>query len=364
MLIAAWGLNLVIASVLAHLALNLFLSHRKQRQARYLIAFVLCIGCYSLHPFFRWEILSTPETGSLLLFFGLDKSETYRVHIGLWLFSEMVPWTLWMFLRSVCRDTKDSFWVSFLPFAVVMLTNIYVVYNNFNVALFLHFSNGVNFLLLLMGLYELLHDFKADLSNRRRRFRNFIILFLMVQILLIFYMETSYPMWKNVGWLLATRIVVLIASLLVSLLYFQASAEAISEIFYYNRVMHENRSPLSPESEKLLRLLEVETLYKNPDLSVARLAEQMSVPEYRLRDLIKTELGFRNFNAFINKFRVEYAVKQFQENSSMPIAAIRAEAGFKSHPPFNRAFREIHGVSPAEYRDSLKKKQAAVLESC
>lgn len=363
MLIAAWGLNLVIASVLAHLALNLFLSHRKQRQARYLIAFVLCIGCYSLHPFFRWEIFSAPETGSLLLFFGLDKSEAYRIHIGLWLFSEMAPWTLWMFLRSVCRDTKDSFWVSFPPFAVVMLANIYVVYRNFNIPLFLHFSNGVNFLLLLMGVYELLHDFKADLSIRRRRFRNFIILFLMVQILLIFYMETSYPMWKSTGWLLATRIIVLMASLLVSLLYFQASAEAISEIFYSNRVMHENRSLLSPESEKLLQLLEVKNLYKNPDLSVARLAEQMSVPEYRLRDLIKTELGFRNFNAFINKFRVEYAVKQFQENSNTPIAVIRADAGFKSHPPFNRAFREIYGLSPAEYRDNLKK-QAAVLESC
>jgi AraC-like DNA-binding protein len=356
MLIIAWALSFATIGILINLALNLFFRHRKQRQARYLIAFILCIGCYVLHPFFRWEMLVAPENTALLSLIGLNENECNRVHIGLWLFSEMVPWTLWMFLRSVCRDAKDSFLISMPSLAAVMLTNIYIVYRGFEVPYFLYFSNAVNFLLLFIALYELFHDIRADLSNSRRRFRNVVFSVLLIQILLIFYMEISHPLWGNVGWLLATRLVVLMASGFVSLLYFQASTEAIAEVFHSNRDMRGGgKNVLSHKARELMQLLEADGLYKNPDLSVARLAERMSVPEYKLRDLIKTELGFRNFNAFINKFRVEYAARQFRENAYTSVADIRAGAGFKSHPPFNRAFREVYGISPAEYRSNLKK---------
>lgn len=364
MLIAAWGLNIAAISILAHLALNLFFSHKKQRQARYLVVFLLGIACYSQHSFFRWEVFSSPENQTLFLFFDLDRNEAYWAHFGLWLFAESVPWTLWAFLRSVCRDNKDSFPFIFAPFALVLIANVYVVYTRFNAPLILHFSNGVNLLLLLMGLYELLYDIKSDLSNSRRRFRNIMIMILLSQILVIFYMEVTEPMWKNIGWLFATRLVVLASSLFVSLLYFQASAEAISEIFYSGRGKKEkNRKTLSREAEKLIRLLEAETLYKNPDLSVAFLAKRMEVPEYKLRDLIRNELGFRNFNAFINKFRIEHAVRRFQEDCDTPVAVIQFDSGFKCHPPFNRAFREIHGVSPGEYRNRLKKRMTTMQPS-
>ncbi|HEX7027763.1 MAG TPA: helix-turn-helix domain-containing protein [Gammaproteobacteria bacterium] len=357
MLIVAWGLNIAAVSILVHLALNLLFSHGKQRQARYLAAFLLGIACYSQHSFFRWEVFSSPENQTLFLFFDLDQNGAYWAHFGLWLIAESVPWTLWAFLRLVCRDNKDSFPVLFAPFVFVLIANVYVVCTRFNAPFVLHFSNGVNLLLLFMGLYELLHDIQSDLSNSRRRFRNIVIMILLTQILVIFYMEVSEPMWKNLGWLFGTRLVVLASSLFVSLLYFQASAEAISEIFYCGRGKPaKSRKALSRDAGKLIGLLETETLYKDPDLSVAFLAKRMEIPEYKLRDLIRNELGFRNFNAFINKFRIEHAVKRFQEDSDTPVAVIQLDSGFKCHPPFNRAFREIHGVSPGEYRNRLKKR--------
>lgn len=359
MLSAAWSLNIAVIGILGHLALSLFFSHGKQPQARYLIAFLVCVGCYSVHPFFEWQVFDDPGNPVPFLFPRLSRGASQEIHNGLWLFAETVPWTLWMFFRSVCRDTRESFTIAFLPFAFVFLPNVHVAITNFSALYALHFSNGVNFSLLLMGLYELLHNITADLSNSRRKFRNLVLLVLLAQILLIFHFETGVPKSENTAWIFSTRLAIFATALLVSLLYFQASAETLTEIFYSNR-KDENQKVLSREAAELVRLLETEALYKKPDLSVAGLAKHVSIPEYKLREIIKNELGYKNFNTFINKLRIEYVVKQLEEKPDEPVAVIREDAGFKSHPPFNRAFRETYGVSPAEYRGKLKKAQPAI----
>ena len=50
--------------------------------------------------------------------------------------------------------------------------------------------------------------------------------------------------------------------------------------------------------ESLIRLLDVEHIYRRPKLSIGTLADELGLPEYRLRKLIHEALGFRNFNAF------------------------------------------------------------------
>ena len=54
----------------------------------------------------------------------------------------------------------------------------------------------------------------------------------------------------------------------------------------------------------LQHAMAVEHAYRSEDLSIATLAARLSVPEYRLRRLINQRLGHRNFNAFINGFRL------------------------------------------------------------
>ena len=69
---------------------------------------------------------------------------------------------------------------------------------------------------------------------------------------------------------------------------------------------------MPPEIEPaLLRRLEhlmvVERAYRREGLTIGSLSAELGVPEYRLRQLINEGLGHRNFNAFLNRYRIEEA---------------------------------------------------------
>jgi AraC-like DNA-binding protein len=92
--------------------------------------------------------------------------------------------------------------------------------------------------------------------------------------------------------------------------------------------------------------------YRSEDLSIASLAARLAAPEYRLRRLINQRLGHRNFNAFVNGFRLAEALAALAEpgNRELPILTIALTAGFQSIGPFNRAFKTATGLTPTEFR--------------
>ncbi len=89
-----------------------------------------------------------------------------------------------------------------------------------------------------------------------------------------------------------------------------------------------------------------------PDLSLTTLARQLNVPEHRLRKLINKGLGYRNFAAFLNDQRIAEARQRLADpqQAREQIASIAFGLGYASLAPFNRAFRELTGVTPTEYR--------------
>ncbi|RTQ32019.1 AraC family transcriptional regulator [Variovorax gossypii] len=110
-------------------------------------------------------------------------------------------------------------------------------------------------------------------------------------------------------------------------------------------------------AESLQHAMVVEHAYRSEDLSIATLAARLSVPEYRLRRLINQRLGHRNFNAFVNGFRLAEATAALADSSKreLPVLTIALTAGFQSIGPFNRAFKAATGLTPTEFR---KKKLA------
>ena len=102
----------------------------------------------------------------------------------------------------------------------------------------------------------------------------------------------------------------------------------------------------------LQRLMTAEHVYRSEDLSVASLAARLAVPEYRLRRLINRRLGHRNFNAFVNGFRLAEARAALADpvRRELPVLTIALDAGFQSIGPFNRAFKAATGLTPTEFR--------------
>jgi AraC-like DNA-binding protein len=95
-----------------------------------------------------------------------------------------------------------------------------------------------------------------------------------------------------------------------------------------------------------------ERAYKDPELTVAGLAARLAVPEYRLRRHINRRLGHRNFNAFLNGYRLDEAKSALADAkmSHLPVLTLALEAGFGSIGPFNRAFKQATGLTPTDFR--------------
>jgi AraC-like DNA-binding protein len=106
----------------------------------------------------------------------------------------------------------------------------------------------------------------------------------------------------------------------------------------------------------LLRRLEhsmsVERAYRREGLTIGSLSAELGVPEYRLRQLINEGLGHRNFNAFLNSYRIEEAKVALADpgQKDVPVLTIAMDTGFQSIGPFNRAFKAATDVTPTEFR--------------
>jgi AraC-like DNA-binding protein len=105
-------------------------------------------------------------------------------------------------------------------------------------------------------------------------------------------------------------------------------------------------------AERLRAHMEREKPHRDDALTIAALAAQLGEQEYRLRRLINGELGYRNFAAFLNGYRLAEVKSALRDPSQkdVPILTIALDAGFGSLGPFNRAFREAEGMTPSGYR--------------
>ena len=112
-----------------------------------------------------------------------------------------------------------------------------------------------------------------------------------------------------------------------------------------------NTTAANPILAGLDTLMRDEALYRDHDLRIAAVAGRLAVPEHRLRKTINQELGYRNFNQFVNEHRIAAAAERLLQEPSLPILSIALDVGFRSLSSFNQAFKTIHATTPTEYRN-------------
>ncbi|MBK8490469.1 MAG: helix-turn-helix transcriptional regulator [Saprospirales bacterium] len=105
-----------------------------------------------------------------------------------------------------------------------------------------------------------------------------------------------------------------------------------------------------PLVEKLLRWMEVHKPYLDPDLTLANLAGKLDVHPNLLSRVLNSAFG-KNFNDFINEYRVEALKKALNDPATNHLSLLgkALECGFNSKATFNRAFRKHTGHSPSEF---------------
>lgn len=104
--------------------------------------------------------------------------------------------------------------------------------------------------------------------------------------------------------------------------------------------------------DRLLALMRDRQAYRQEGLTIAGLSRQLDLPEYRLRRVINQQLGYRNFNAFLNDFRIDDACRVLADPAQerLPILNLALDLGYGSPGAFNRAFRAKTGQTPTEFR--------------
>jgi AraC-like DNA-binding protein len=115
-------------------------------------------------------------------------------------------------------------------------------------------------------------------------------------------------------------------------------------------------APVLPEETPLVdalnKLMGEDRAYTNHDLRIADLAASLKVPEYQLRRTINRNLGYQNFNQFVNRYRVEEAARRLIAEPRAQVLTVALDVGFRSISSFNTAFRAQYKTTPTDYRKS------------
>ena len=107
------------------------------------------------------------------------------------------------------------------------------------------------------------------------------------------------------------------------------------------------------ESEELsqVQMIMQQGFYRQEKLTLKDLAVELKMPEYKVRAVINKELGYRNFNEFINEYRITEAAQRLISEPDTPISNIALDVGYRTLSSFNRAFRKEKETTPTAYRE-------------
>lgn len=106
--------------------------------------------------------------------------------------------------------------------------------------------------------------------------------------------------------------------------------------------------------DSIKQIVVVEGLYKEPDMSLEMLVNRTGLNRVYLSGALNRCTG-KNFNTYINEFRVKEAIRLMSEssNENITIEAIGYESGFNGRSTFYRIFKKITGLSPTAFRKNI-----------
>lgn len=115
----------------------------------------------------------------------------------------------------------------------------------------------------------------------------------------------------------------------------------------------EREPPMSLDEDRgmLARLEEVmlkTQIYRDPNLTLARLARRIGVPARAVSNAVNRCTG-ENLSRYINGFRITHA-SELLKVGELSVTEVMLEAGFQSKSTFNSEFRRVTGKTPTEFR--------------
>ncbi len=208
------------------------------------------------------------------------------------------------------------------------------------------------------ALHIAIGHWKTDLVELRRKWRvgvvsicatYFIFVILTTQI-----METEY-VWIDNLQLMALSLLAIIFNFLT----FTLQDMSVFQIDKQNEQSNESLGDIELFNQKhvddIIKAMEEEKLYRQESYTITDLSKHLLLQEYKVRKIINSKLNYRNFNDFLNYYRINEATENLSSSEFIgtPVFSISMKSGFKSISSFNKSFREKHGVTPSAYRKKI-----------
>jgi AraC-like DNA-binding protein len=279
----------------------------------------------------------------------------------------LFPLAFWWLVHCAFDDRADVPWSAWLGTAMMLGAGLMSRRADATVSFdidgphLLQKVTGAAF--VVAGLWRLWRGGIGDLVAGRRRLRGWLLAYIGAHGLIVLGVEAALRGSRAPAWLEALNVLAIALAVAITLAFMlQFRASGVAALFGPDDTEtmptpSQSAAPPPPDDdapwlERLDLLMQRECVYRDPELTVAAVATRLGLPEYRLRELIHRRLGHRNFPAFVNGHRLHEVERRLADPACdrLPILTLALEAGFGSVGPFNRAFRERHGMSPSEYR--------------
>jgi len=104
----------------------------------------------------------------------------------------------------------------------------------------------------------------------------------------------------------------------------------------------------------LLAIMDAERPWRDSELTLADLAEQLGSTPHKLSEVLNSEVG-QTFYDFVNGYRVREVQRRIKagEARALKMLALAMDAGFASKSTFNQAFKKHTSQTPSDFRQAV-----------
>jgi len=330
-------------------------------QAQMVMCIVLLIPLWQHNQSIRLYILLMLSGSCYLLgeiFFPL---ESYSV---LWwlefIGGNALPGLFWLVSLSVFADhlvlKRWQYGLASMtlvaPLSIALLQVLYSVEFSTSVANAIKYSSLLLELALIShGLLVAEKQWRNDLVQERRYIRGGVICLSGFYIFMVIILEQLLEVqWFGFEFIKSALLALLIIS--INFFLFRLRDSSLFETVIVENKKTTPEHALSKELSRIVQAMVEEKLYQQEGVTIASFAKHLSIHEYKLRQLINGEMNYRNFNDFLNFYRIKEVTDKLTSTEFLqtPVLTLALESGFRSLSSFNKVFKATHGVTPTEYR--------------
>lgn len=113
------------------------------------------------------------------------------------------------------------------------------------------------------------------------------------------------------------------------------------------------KDQMNKYTEDLVHFMNTSEVWKDPELSIKKLSELTNIQSHYITQILSENLN-KNFNTFVNEYRIEYAkeLMMSKKYDSWSFLSISFESGFNSKATFNSFLKKQTGMTPSEFKKS------------